>query len=47
MRGLSIDIVEPFISDTFRNPNIPQKPIVSVVSRDQRKTVNFIKGFYL
>jgi hypothetical protein len=47
MRGLSIDIVEPFISDTFKNPNIPQKPIVSVVSRDQRKAVNFIKGFYL
>ena len=47
MRGLSIDIIEPFISDTFKNNGLPQKPIVSVVSRDQRKAVNFIKGFYL
>jgi hypothetical protein len=47
MRNISIDIVPPVISDKFKKSKFPQKPIVSVHSRDQRKTLNFIKTFYL
>ena len=47
MRNISIDIVPPVISDKFKKSKFPQKPIVAVHSRDQRKTLNFIKTFYL
>ena len=47
MRNISIDILPPVISDKFGKSKFPQKPIVAVHSRDQRKTLNFIKTFYL
>ena len=47
MRNVSIDILPPVISDKFEKSKFPQKPIVAVHSRDQRKTLNFIKTFYL
>lgn len=47
MRNVSIDILPPVISDKFKKSEFPQKPIVAVHSRDQRKTLNFIKTFYL
>jgi hypothetical protein len=47
MRNISIDILPPVISDKFKKSKFPQKPIVAVHSRDQRKTLNFIKTFYL
>ena len=47
MRNISIDIIPPVISDKFKKSKFPQKPIVAVHSRDQRKTLNFIKTFYL
>ena len=47
MRNISIDILPPVISDKFEKSKFPQKPIVAVHSRDQRKTLNFIKTFYL
>ena len=47
MRNVSIDILPPVISDKFGKSKFPQKPIVAVHSRDQRKTLNFIKTFYL
>ena len=47
MRNVSIDILKPYISERFVKSEYPQKPIVAVHSRDQRKTLNFIKTFYL
>jgi hypothetical protein len=46
MRGLSIDVVNPFISEVFEKQKFPPKTIISVHSRDQRDTVNMIKAFY-
>ena len=45
--NVSIDIIEPYISEVFGKTNLTQKPIVAVHSREQRKTLNFIKTFYL
>lgn len=47
MKNLSIDIIEPFIPEYFEKPSSPPNPIIGVHSRDQRKTLNFIKTFYL
>ena len=47
MRNVSIDIVPPIIPNVFNKSEYPSKPIVAVHSRDQRKTLNFIKTFYL
>jgi hypothetical protein len=47
MRNASVDIVEPLIPERFNKSGYPAKPIVAVHSRDQRKTLNFIKTFYL
>ena len=46
MRGLSVDVVSPFISEVFEKQKFPPKTIISVHSRDQRETVNMIKAFY-
>jgi hypothetical protein len=46
MRGLSVDVVSPFISEVFEKQKFPPKTIISVHSRDQRETVNTIKAFY-
>lgn len=47
MRNLSIDVLPPHIPNVFSKSKFPQKPIVGVHSREQRKTINFIKTFYL
>mgnify|MGYP000060544202 CR=1 FL=1 len=47
MKNVTIDIVEPYISEVFGKTKLTQKPIVAVHSREQRKTLNFIKTFYL
>lgn len=47
IKNVSIDIIEPYISEVFGKTNLTQKPIVAVHSREQRKTLNFIKTFYL
>jgi len=47
MKNISIDIIEPLIPDYFEKPSLPPNPIIGVHSRDQRKTLNFIKTFYL
>ena len=46
MRNVSIDIIEPLISDKFSPSQYPVKPIVTVHSREQRETINLIKTFY-
>jgi hypothetical protein len=47
MKNVTFDILEPVISDEFEKTKFTQQPIVSVHSRDPRKTVNLIKTFYL
>jgi len=47
MKGISYDILKPFISESFTKQTLPPKPIIAVHSRDQRDSVNLIKSFYI
>lgn len=47
MRGVSLDVLKPVISDSFQKSTIPSKPIIAIHSRDQRDSINVIKNFYL
>jgi glycosyltransferase involved in cell wall biosynthesis len=47
IRNVSIDVIEPVISEKFNKSKYPAKPIVAVHTREQRKALNFIKTFYL
>lgn len=47
MRNVSVDIVPPAFSDKFSKSPYPAKPIIGIHTRDQRKSLNFIKSFYL
>jgi hypothetical protein len=47
MKGISYDVLKPFISESFTKQTLPPKPIVAVHSRDQRDSVNLIKSFYI
>jgi glycosyltransferase involved in cell wall biosynthesis len=47
MRGCSIDVIEPIISNKFTKSETPAKPIVAVHTREQRDTHNLIKNFYV
>jgi hypothetical protein len=46
MRGVSYDIVEPYISNVFETSQYPAKPIITIHSREQRDSINIIKSFY-
>ena len=46
-RGISYEILKPYISDVFEKQSLPPKPIVAIHSRDQRDAVNIIKAFYI
>ena len=47
MRSVSVDVVEPFISDDFQKSKFPAKTIVNIHTRDHRDTTNLIKTFYI
>ena len=47
MRGISVDVIPPYISDKFEPQQFPSKPIIAVHSRDQRDKLNLIKSFYI
>ena len=47
MRNVSIDVINPVISEVFVKNEFPPKTIISVHSREQRDTVNLIKAFYI
>ena len=47
MRGISIDVLKPFISDKFKPNTLPAKPIIAIHAREQREAVNMIKSFYI
>jgi hypothetical protein len=46
MRNVSVEVVEPSISDVFVKNNFPPKTIVNIHTRDHRDTTNLIKTFY-
>lgn len=47
MKNVSVDVLPPFISEVFTKTKTTQHPVIAVHSREQRKTLNFIKTFYL
>ena len=47
MKGVSVDVIEPYISEIFTKKENPSKPIISIHTRDQRDTAKIIKTFYL
>lgn len=42
-----IDVITPYISDVFKPSEKPQKPIISIHTREQRDTMKIIKSFYV
>ena len=46
MRSVSVDVIEPTISEVFKKQEFPPKTIIGVHTRDHRDTVNLIKTFY-
>lgn len=46
MKNVSIDVIEPTISEIFSKSEYPNKPIIAVHTREQRDTINLIKSFY-
>jgi len=47
MKNISIDIVEPVISKSFKKQAYPPKPMIGVLAREQREGLNVIKQFYI
>jgi hypothetical protein len=47
MRNISFDIIQPTIHESFKKQEYPPKPIIGVVSREQREGLNIIKQFYI
>jgi hypothetical protein len=46
MRTISVDVVEPYISEKFQKNEFPPKTIINIHTRDHRDTTNLIKTFY-
>jgi hypothetical protein len=46
MRNVSVDVIEPTISEVFEKQKFPPKTIIGVHTREHRDTVNLIKTFY-
>lgn len=47
MRGVSIDVVDPLITDEFHPKGTPAMPIIGVHAKEQSDAINLIKTFYL
>jgi hypothetical protein len=46
MRNVSVDVIEPTISDKFKKSEHPPKTIVAIHTREHRDTINLVKTFY-
>lgn len=46
MRNVSVEVVEPCITDSFVKSEFPPKTIINIHTRDHRDTTNLIKTFY-
>lgn len=47
MRQSSFDIVEPYITDSFKPKKTPAMPIIGIHTKEQSDAINIIKTFYL
>lgn len=47
MKRVTVDVIQPVISEKFEKQKYPAKPIIAVHTRDQRDGINLIKQFYL
>jgi len=47
MRNVSVDVIEPYISEVFIQNEFPPKTIINIHTRDARDTANLIKTFYV
>jgi len=47
MRKNAYTIIEPLIGEDFNRKLLPSKPIISILTRDQRDTMKIIKTFYI
>ena len=46
MRNISVDVIEPYISENFKKQELPPKTIINIHTREHRDTTNTIKAFY-
>lgn len=47
MRNVSVDILEPYIPNSFSKSKFPPKPIIAINTREQRDSINLVKSFYI
>jgi hypothetical protein len=47
MRNISVDVIEPHVSEVFVKNEFPPKTIINIHTRDPRDTANLIKTFYV
>ena len=47
MRQASFDLIEPYITDSFKPKSTPPMPIIGIHTKEQSDCINIIKTFYL
>ena len=47
MRQSSFDVIEPYITDSFKPKSTPAMPIIGIHTKEQTDAINIIKTFYL
>jgi glycosyltransferase involved in cell wall biosynthesis len=47
MKSNAYTVIEPIITENFSKKPYPSKPIISILTRDQRDTMKIIKTFYI
>ncbi len=47
MRNISVDVIEPSITEVFEKVQYPPKTVINIHTRDPRDTANLIKSFYV
>jgi hypothetical protein len=47
MRQSSFDVIEPYITDSFKPKSTPSMPIIGIHTKEQTDAINIIKTFYL
>ena len=47
MRQSSFDVIEPYITDSFKPKSTPAMPIIGIHTKEQNDAINIIKTFYL
>jgi hypothetical protein len=46
-KNVSVDVIEPVVSEIFTKKEKPSKPIISIHCREPRETAKIIKSFYM